>query len=48
MEEQIEVQKKGKRAGSKGKKGRQRYGGEEKLRLVKLCGQVCMCALMVP
>jgi transposase InsO family protein len=37
MEEQIEVRKKGKRAGSKGKKGRQRYGGEEKLRLVKLC-----------
>lgn len=37
MEEQIEVQKKGKRARSKGKKGYQRYGSEEKLRLVKLC-----------
>ena len=37
MEESIAVQKKGKRAGSKGKKGRQRYGEEERLRVVKLC-----------
>lgn len=36
MEEAIEAQRKGKRAGPKGKRGRRRRGGEEKLGLVRL------------
>lgn len=36
MEESIEVQKKGKRAGPKGKKGHRHYRAEDKLRIVRL------------